>query len=107
MDVHDAVFESMSGITTTGSTVIPLLEIVITRHFNVAAVWLSLVEHYCDGSGCLANVERWRHTLLPESYETPDKAIPRATNLLTVFSDLYIADTIWAFMFRLAGITGL
>jgi trk system potassium uptake protein TrkH len=42
-----------------------------------------------------------------ESYETPDKVIPRATELAGgIFLIYTLLTLIWAFMFRLAGMPG-
>ena len=103
----DAFFESTSGITTTGSTIIPNLEQV---SYGIL-LWRALLQ-WLGGIGIIVMAV----AILPmlsiggmqlfktESYETPDKIIPRAAIFASGISIVYIVLTsIWAFMLWLAG----
>ena len=103
----DAFFESTSGITTTGSTIIPNLEQV---SYGIL-LWRALLQ-WLGGIGIIVMAV----AILPmlsiggmqlfktESYETPDKIIPRAAIFASGISIVYIFLTsIWAFMLWLAG----
>ena len=103
----DAFFESTSGITTTGSTIIPNLEQV---SYGIL-LWRALLQ-WLGGIGIIVMAV----AILPmlsiggmqlfktESYETPDKIIPRAAIFASGISIVYIILTsIWAFMLWLAG----
>ncbi len=103
----DAFFESTSGITTTGSTIIPNLEQV---SYGIL-LWRALLQ-WLGGIGIIVMAI----AILPmlsiggmqlfktESYETPDKIIPRAAIFASGISIVYIVLTsIWAFMLWLAG----
>ena len=107
MDVHDAVFESMSGITTTGSTVIPLLE-VMSRGI---LMWRAVLQWLAGGIivmalAVLPMLSIGGMQLFRTESMKPQIKIPRATEL-AVFSDYTLLTLIWAFMFRLAGMPGL
>ena len=103
----DAFFESTSGITTTGSTIIPNLEQV---SYGIL-LWRALLQ-WLGGIGIIVMAI----AILPmlsiggmqlfktESYETPDKIIPRAAIFASGISIVYIILTsTWAFMLWLAG----
>ncbi len=103
----DAFFESTSGITTTGSTIIPNLEEV---SYGIL-LWRALLQ-WLGGIGIIVMAI----AILPmlsiggmqlfktESYETPDKIIPRAAIFASGISIVYIVLTsTWAFMLWLAG----
>ena len=103
----DAFFESTSGITTTGSTIIPNLEQV---SYGIL-LWRALLQ-WLGGIGIIVMAV----AILPmlsiggmqlfktESYETPDKIIPRAAIFASGISIVYIVLTsTWAFMLWLAG----
>ncbi len=103
----DAFFESTSGITTTGSTIIANLEQV---SYGIL-LWRALLQ-WLGGIGIIVMAV----AILPmlsiggmqlfktESYETPDKIIPRAAIFASGISIVYIVLTsIWAFMLWLAG----
>ena len=103
----DAFFESTSGITTTGSTIIANLEQVSSG----ILLWRALLQ-WLGGIGIIVMAV----AILPmlsiggmqlfktESYETPDKIIPRAAIFASGISIIYIVLTsIWAFMLWLAG----
>ena len=103
----DAFFESTSGVTTTGSTIIPNLEQV---SYGIL-LWRALLQ-WLGGIGIIVMAI----AILPmlsiggmqlfktESYETPDKIIPRAAIFASGISIVYIILTsVWAFMLWLAG----
>ncbi len=103
----DAFFESTSGITTTGSTIIPNLEQV---SYGIL-LWRALLQ-WLGGIGIIVMAI----AILPmlsiggmqlfktESYETPDKIIPRAAIFASGISIVYIVLTsTWALMLWLAG----
>ncbi len=103
----DALFESTSGITTTGSTIIDNLEQV---SYGIL-LWRALLQ-WLGGIGIIVMAI----AILPmlsiggmqlfktESYETPDKIIPRAAIFASGISIVYIILTsLWAIMLWLAG----
>ena len=103
----DAFFESTSGITTTGSTIIPNLDQV---SYGIL-LWRALLQ-WLGGIGIIVMAI----AILPmlsiggmqlfktESYETPDKIIPRAAIFASGISIVYIILTsVWAFMLWFAG----
>ena len=103
----DAFFESTSGITTTGSTIIANLEQV---SYGIL-LWRALLQ-WLGGIGIIVMAV----AILPmlsiggmqlfktESYETPDKIIPRAAIFASGISIVYIVLTsTWAFMLWFAG----
>jgi len=103
----DAFFESTSGITTTGSTIIANLEQV---SYGIL-LWRALLQ-WLGGIGIIVMAI----AILPmlsiggmqlfktESYETPDKIIPRAAIFASGISIVYIFLTsLWGFMLWLAG----
>ena len=107
MSFTDAIFESTSGITTTGATVINNLE--ATSHGIL--IWRALLQ-WLGGVGIIVMAL----AVLPmlsiggmqlfktESYETPDKVVPKAASFAAGISIVYITLTvIWAFMLWGAG----
>ncbi len=107
MGPTNAVFEAISGITTTGSTVIPVIE----GMSHGVLVWRALLQ-WLGGVGIIVMAL----AVLPmlsiggmqlfktESYETPEKVVPRATELASGIFIIYSGLTIlWATMLTLAG----
>ena len=107
MGLTNAVFESISGITTTGSTVIPVIEIMSPG----VLVWRALLQ-WLGGIGIIVMAL----AVLPmlsiggmqlfktESYETPDKVVPRAAELAGGITLVYGGLTfVWAMMLYAAG----
>ena len=107
MDFTDAIFESTSGITTTGATVINNLE--ATSHGIL--IWRALLQ-WLGGVGIIVMAL----AVLPmlsiggmqlfktESYETPDKVVPKAASFAAGISIVYITLTVvWALMLWFAG----
>jgi trk system potassium uptake protein TrkH len=107
MSFTDAIFESTSGITTTGATVINNLD--STSHGIL--IWRALLQ-WLGGVGIIVMAL----AVLPmlsiggmqlfktESYETPDKVVPKAASFAAGISLVYISLTsIWAIMLWLAG----
>lgn len=107
MDLTNAIFESISGVTTTGSTVIPVIETMSPG----ILIWRALLQ-WLGGIGIIVMAM----AVLPmlsvggmqlfktESYETPDKVVPRAAELaggiFIVYGGLTLA---WTIMLTLAG----
>lgn len=107
MSFTDAIFESTSGITTTGATVIINLE--STSHGIL--IWRALLQ-WLGGVGIIVMAL----AVLPmlsiggmqlfktESYETPDKVVPKAASFAAGISIVYITLTVvWALMLWFAG----
>ena len=107
MSFTDAFFESTSGITTTGATVINNLE--ATSHGIL--IWRALLQ-WLGGVGIIVMAL----AVLPmlsiggmqlfktESYETPDKVVPKAASFAAGISIVYITLTVvWALMLWVAG----
>ena len=107
MNFIDAFFESTSGITTTGATVINNLE--ATSHGIL--IWRALLQ-WLGGVGIIVMAL----AVLPmlsiggmqlfktESYETPDKVVPKAASFAAGISIVYITLTVvWALMLWFAG----
>ena len=108
MSLTNAVFESISGITTTGSTVIPVIEAMSPG----VLVWRALLQ-WLGGIGIIVMAL----AVLPmlsvggmqlfktESYETPDKVVPRAAELAGGISLVYGGLTLlWSVMLYGAGL---
>ena len=106
MSFTDAIFESTSGITTTGATVINNLE--ATSHGIL--IWRALLQ-WLGGVGIIVMAL----AVLPmlsiggmqlfktESYETPDKVVPKAASFAAGISIVYITLTVvWALMLWVA-----
>jgi trk system potassium uptake protein TrkH len=107
MGLTNAIFESVSGITTTGSTVIPVIESMSPG----ILIWRALLQ-WLGGVGIIVMAL----AVLPmlsvggmqlfktESYETPDKVVPRAAELAGGIFIVYSGLTLlWAFMLTFAG----
>ena len=107
MSFVDSIFESTSGITTTGATVILNLE--NTSHGIL--MWRALLQ-WLGGVGIIVMAL----AILPmlsiggmqlfktESYETPEKVVPKAASFAAGISIVYLTLTIiWAFMLWGAG----
>ena len=108
MSLTNAVFESISGITTTGSTVIPVIEAMSPG----VLVWRALLQ-WLGGIGIIVMAL----AVLPmlsvggmqlfktETYETPDKVVPRAAELAGGISLVYGGLTLlWSLMLYGAGL---
>ena len=109
MSFIDAFFESTSGITTTGATVIENLE----AKSHGILIWRALLQ-WLGGVGIIVMAL----AVLPmlsiggmqlfktESYETPDKVVPKAASFAAGISIVYITLTvIWALMLWGAGMS--
>ena len=109
MSFIDALFESTSGITTTGATVIEILE----AKSHGILIWRALLQ-WLGGVGIIVMAL----AVLPmlsiggmqlfktESYETPDKVVPKAASFAAGISIVYITLTvIWALMLWGAGMS--
>ncbi len=107
MSLTNAIFESISGITTTGSTIIPIIEDMSPG----ILVWRALLQ-WLGGIGIIVMAL----AVLPmlgvggmqlfktETYETPDKVVPRAAELAGGIGLAYSALTaLWAIMLYIAG----
>ncbi len=108
MSLTNAVFESVSGITTTGSTIIPFIEAMSPG----ILIWRALLQ-WLGGIGIIVMAL----AVLPmlsvggmqlfktESYETPDKVVPRAAELAGGISIVYAGLTFaWTMMLYSAGL---
>lgn len=110
MGFTDAVFESMSGITTTGSTVISGLEnappgILLWRSL---LQWLGGIGIIVMGIAVLPMLQVGGMQLFRmESSDQSDKAMPRAAQIASAIGVIYLLLTlIWAGFYWLAGMTG-
>lgn len=105
----DAYFEAMSGITTTGSTVISGLDLAPPG----VLLWRSLLQ-WLGGIGIIIMAL----TVLPalrvggmqmfkvEAFETSEKVLPRAASLASALTSIYVILTLlWTVMYWLAGMT--
>ncbi len=106
----DAFFEAMSGITTTGSTVITGLDSAPPG----ILLWRALLQ-WLGGIGIIVmaiaifpmlrvgGMQLFRM----ESSDQSDKAMPRATQIASSIGVIYLVLTvIWAFAYWLAGMSG-
>jgi trk system potassium uptake protein len=111
MSFTDAFFESMSGITTTGSTVITGLDIAPPG----ILLWRGILQ-WLGGLGIIVMAI----ALMPmlgvggmqmfrvEAFETGEKMLPRAAQISAMLSLIYVGLTmLWAIALWLAGMTGL
>jgi trk system potassium uptake protein TrkH len=107
----DAFFEAMSGITTTGSTVIVGLDVSPPG----LLLWRGILQ-WLGGIGIIIMAL----TILPmlrvggmqmfkvEAFEAQEKILPRATSLASALTVVYVLLTaIWAFLLWMAGMTNL
>ena len=110
MGLTNAVFESMSGITTTGSSVIPVVEEMSPG----VLVWRALLQ-WLGGIGIIVMAL----AVLPmlsvggmqlfktESYENPERVLPRAAELAGGIFVVYTGLTVlWALALAFAGMSG-
>ena len=108
MDLTNAIFESVSGITTTGSTVIPVIEAMSPGILMWRALlqWLGGVGIIVMALAVLPMLSIGGMQLFKtESYETPDKVVPRAAELAGGIFFVYGGLTlVWTFMLALAGL---
>jgi len=106
----DAFFEAMSGLTTTGSTVISGLD----SRLPGVLLWRALLQ-WLGGIGIIAMAI----SVLPllqvggmqlfrmESSDTSDKVMPRAAQIVTAIAFIYVGLTlICALLYWLFGMTG-
>ncbi len=111
MSFTDAFFEAMSGITTTGSTVIVGLDAAPPG----ILLWRGILQ-WLGGLGIVVMAV----AVLPmmgvggmqmfrvEAFETGEKMLPRATRIAALLTVVYVALTfIWAVMLGIAGMNGL
>jgi len=110
LSVTDSLFESVSGITTTGSTVLVTIELASPG----ILIWRALLQ-WLGGVGIVVMAM----AILPmlsvggmqlfrtESYERPESVVPRATQLAGGIGLVYAGLTaLWALMLWLAGMDG-
>jgi trk system potassium uptake protein TrkH len=106
----DAFFEAMSGITTTGSTVITGLD---TAPPGIL-LWRALLQ-WLGGIGiivmAIAIMPMLRvggmQLFRMESSDTSEKALPRAAQIASALGVIYVVLTcVWAAAYRFAGMTG-
>ena len=106
----DAIFEAMSGLTTTGSTVITGLD----HAPSGVLVWRALLQ-WLGGIGIIVMAI----AVLPmlrvggmqlfrmESSDQTEKALPRAAQIATAIGIIYLILTgVWAFAYWMAGMKG-
>ena len=110
MNFTDAMFEAMSGITTTGSTVIVGLEnappgILLWR---ALLQWLGGIGIIVMGIAVLPLLQVGGMQLFRmESSDQSDKAMPRAAQIASAIGVIYFALTIlWTGFYWLAGMSG-
>ncbi|TCS64967.1 TrkH family potassium uptake protein [Varunaivibrio sulfuroxidans] len=106
----DAFFEAMSGLTTTGSTVIVGLD-----HAPPGILlWRALLQ-WLGGIGIIVTAIAVMPMLRVggmqlfrmESSDQSEKTMPRATQIATAIGGIYLGLTIiWAVAYKLAGMTG-
>jgi trk system potassium uptake protein TrkH len=107
LSLTDSIFESVSGITTTGSTILPYIEIASPG----ILVWRALLQ-WLGGVGIVVMAM----AVLPmlsvggmqlfrtESYERAENVVPRATQLAGGIGLVYASLTaLWAIMLNVAG----
>lgn len=110
LSVTDAFFEAMSGITTTGSTVIVNLDIAPPG----LLLWRSLLQ-WLGGIGIIVMAVAVMPLLRVggmqlfrmEASDQSEKAMPRAAQVAAAIGVIYLALTlIWAFLLWFAGLSG-
>ena len=110
LSITDAFFEAMSGITTTGSTVIVNLDTAPPG----LLLWRSLLQ-WLGGIGiivmALAVMPLLRvggmQLFRMESSDQSEKALPRAAQVAAAIGVIYVALTfIWAVLLWIAGMSG-
>jgi len=106
----DAFFEAMSGITTTGSTVITGLDSVPPGILMWRALlqWLGGIGIIVMAIGLLPMLRVGGMQLFRmESSETTEKAMPRVAELAMAIAGIYVALTlVWTALYWWAGMTG-
>ncbi len=110
MNFTDAMFEAMSGITTTGSTVIIGLEnappgILLWR---ALLQWLGGIGIIVMGIAVLPMLQVGGMQLFRmESSDQSDKAMPRAAQIASAIGVIYLLLTLlWTGLYWLAGMSG-
>ncbi|WP_413205648.1 TrkH family potassium uptake protein [Rhodospirillum sp. A1_3_36] len=111
LDYADAFFEAMSGITTTGATVIVGLDVSPPG----LLLWRGILQ-WLGGIGIIIMAL----TVLPmlrvggmqmfkvEAFEAQEKVLPRATSLASALVGIYVLLTaLWAMMLWMVGMTSL
>ena len=103
----DSFFEAMSGITTTGSTILPYIEIASPGILMWRALlqWLGGVGIVVMAMAVLPMLSVGGMQLFrTESYERAENVVPRATQLAGGLGLIYTGLTaLWAIMLSLAG----
>ena len=110
LTIADAFFESMSGLTTTGSTVMTLLD----AQPEALLLWRAILQ-WIGGVGIVVTAI----AILPilqiggmqlfrlESSDASDKLFPRATQIATVIAVIYVGLTLaCAFTYAALGMSG-
>ena len=110
MSFTDAFFEAMSGITTTGSTVITGLDsappgILLWR---ALLQWMGGIGIIVMAIGILPLLRVGGMQLFRmESSDTTEKAMPRVAQIATAIGAIYLALTgVWTALYWIAGMTG-
>lgn len=97
LDFTDAFFEAMSGITTTGSTVMTNLDTTPQPVLLWRALlqWIGGIGIVVTGIAVLPILQIGGMQLFRmESSDTSDKILPRATSIATLISLIYLALTV-------------
>jgi len=104
LSLTDSVFESVSGITTTGSTILPYIEIASPGILMWRALlqWLGGVGIVVMAMAVLPMLSVGGMQLFrTESYERAENVVPRATQLAGGIGFIYTGLTaLWAIMLR-------
>lgn len=110
MSYTDAFFEAMSGVTTTGSTVIVGLDAAPPGILLWRALlqWLGGIGIIVIAVGILPMLSVGGMQLFKtEAFDTPEKALPRTAKLAGGLGMLYVGITLaWTFMLYFAGMSG-
>ncbi len=110
MSVADSFFEAMSGITTTGSTVIQGLDDAPPGILLWRAIlqWLGGIGIIVMALAVLPILSVGGMQLFKtEAFDTPDKVLPRAAQLASGLGGMYLFLTAtWAVMLWFAGMNG-
>ena len=110
MSYTDAFFEAMSGVTTTGSTVIVGLDYAPPGLLLWRALlqWLGGIGIIVIAMGILPMLSVGGMQLFKtEAFDTPEKALPRTAKLAGGLGLLYAGITLtWTFMLYFAGMSG-
>lgn len=106
MPVADAFFEAMSGITTTGATVIPDLSVVPPGLLLWRSIlqWLGGIGIIVMGVAVLPLLSVGGMQLFrTESSDSSDKILPRAAQLASAIGMIYVALTVMCAITYIAG----